>query len=134
MWSMAEYKQRAPDWHGALTVAEIPDLVHRNLAALIALIERRDGLVIDYSQIRSGSPRLHRLAGLLAPTESADAHEDWIANSLARTERRQLTAETTFVGEHASRSAIGPDGCWSEMRTLIDESDAMHAELIRGNQ
>ena len=133
MWSMAEYKQRSPDWHGTLTVPEIPDLVRRNLTALCALIESRDGIAIDYSDIRAESSKLYQLAELLAPAATSEIHRNWIATALARTEREKLPAKNIFIGDRSTRSRLGPENCWSGMQTIIDECDELHGGLF-GNR
>lgn len=129
MWSMAEYKQRDPTWHGQLTIEGIPALVRGEFEALQFLLRAKPGLVIDYEDVNESSPVMMELARLVSRASSeADCHR-WLQSAFAATSRSGIVA-TDFVGQRQDRVADGPENMW---RPYVDDlviCEAIYRRLV----
>ena len=132
MWSIAEYKARAPRWLETLAVEEVPRFVARSLATLAELHALLGGVVIEYEDLPDGAA-LNRLACRLAPAWGEAEAKAWLSHAAAATERykRRQSPESPFLGErNQARDPAGPDGAWAAAGADLEAAKAAHRRLV----
>ena len=116
MWSMAEYKQRNPEWYRMLTVADLPRFIANSLEVLVELRDLFGGTVIEYESLPA-SAALKRLGCRLASSWGEDQARAWLAHAAlvtGRAVRTQRPGAGFFGTPTRLRNRAGPDGAWRD--------------------
>ena len=129
MWSMAEYKNRDPDWYPKLDLADIPRHILTSMESLEHLAQSVSGVpAIDNSDLETVSPRLLSMLKDLTPLDVED-----LGSSIRRTltNMSAMQSGTVFVGERADRRpADGPDGVWGDLAHIVESATAIWKRLV----
>ena len=132
MWSMAEFKERNPNWYRSLGVEGIPEFVSKTLDVIAELYNGVGGSVVEYDDLPDGS-RIRELCKRLDSSWSEFAVEAWISHAASVTKRssRRQRPDSGFLGKSdRGRPDAGPDGSWNSRKFYIDAANLTYDRLI----
>ena len=135
MWSMAEFKDRDPNWYGRLPIEEIPEFIAKSLDVLAKLYDLVGGNVVDYEDLPD-SEVMTMLCQRLDPSWGAPDVEAWLAHATAVTQRsrRRQRPDSGFLGEsNRYRDEAGPDHVWVPKAAIMAAAEETHRGLTSRN-
>lgn len=134
MWSMIEYQQRNPQWYEFLGPDAVPEFIERSIRSIEALHHRRPGVILDYTDVATGSPKLRALFERLGSTAISSTAFDEAHRAFAPEERAKVQ-RGRFVGEGSTeRPAEGPNGAWIDAVDAIDRAERAYGRLTSQQQ